>query len=305
MVMRVPDGAGGPGGSDGSPDDFPAWPGLARGGWRGWAGDVAVVVRRGWRTMGAVLLVTTVVPLLPLSGLVAIGVAAGAAISSNGKSSGIMLAFTVILAPALLALAAVCGLAVARGWTGAVRAVASAGSGRPAGAGEALRWGRGRSGLLWGSYLAGVAVLAGGAFLAGYAAPGAFTVPDLLVLAGPAGLLAPVLCFAPAAAWRRRGRGAGDPPATDGTPAAPAAAGHRVCLAPMALLLTVVVGGEVAAALALSWLMTSPYATGAGLPGSNGPAAAFVASLVALPGSVLLVAASSVTYARRRGKRTG
>ena len=182
----------------------------------------------------------------------------------------------VLFSPVLLVLAAGCGLVVARGWTGAVQAAASAGSGRPAGVRDALPWSRRRSRVLAGSYLAGVAVLAGAAFLAGYAAPQAFTVPDLLVLAGPAGLLAPVLSFAPAAAWR------------------------RACLAPMAFVLAVVVSGEVAVALALSWLMTSasPSASGAGLEGINGPAAVVIASLVALPGSVLLAAASSVSYAR-------
>jgi hypothetical protein len=87
-------------------------------------------------------------------------------------------------------------------------------------------------------------------------------VPDLLVLAGPAGLLAPVLCFAPAAAWRRDVPGAPGPVAAGG---ALAATGHRACLAPMALVLAVVVGVQVAAALALSWLMASPSGTGAGL----------------------------------------
>jgi hypothetical protein len=297
MVMRVPDGAGGPGGSDGPPDDLPLRPGTAEEGWRGWAGDVALVLRRSWRAIAAIMLVTMLLPVLPLSGLIADGVAAGAAISPHSKGPLGLLLVAVLFSPVLLVLAAGCGLVVARGWTGAVRAAASAGSGRPAGIGDALRWSGRRGGLLGGSYLAGVAVLAGAAFLAGYAAPQAFTVPDLLVLAGPAGLLAPVLSFAPAAAWRRREPGAGEPPAADG---APAAAGRRACLAPMAFVLAVVVGCEVAAALALSWLMTSasPSATGAGLEGINGPAAALIASLVALPGSVLLAAASSVSYAR-------
>jgi hypothetical protein len=242
------------------------------------------------------LLVTMLLPVLPLSGLIADGVAAGAAISPHSKGPLGLLVVAVLFSPVLLVLAVPCGLVVARGWTGAVWAAASAGSGRPAGIGDALRWSGRRSRLLGGSYLAGVAVLAGGAFLAGYAAPQAFTVPDLLVLAGPAGLLALVLSFAPAA-WRRRAPGAGEPPAADG---GPAATGRRACLAPMAFVLAVVVGGEVAAALALSWLMTSasPSATGAGLEGINGPAAALIASLVALPGSVLLAAASSVSYAR-------
>jgi hypothetical protein len=67
----------------------------------------------------------------------------------------------------------------------------------------------------------------------------------------------------------------------------------------MVFVLAVVVSCEVAAALILSWLLTSPYATGAGLQGISGPAAAVIASLVALPGSVLLAAASYVSYARR------
>jgi len=256
-----------------------------------------VVVRRGWRAVAAVLLVTMVLPVLLLSGLTAACVAVGAGISPHGKGTGVVLVAAVFTGPAFLVLAAGCGLVVARGWTGAVWAAASAGSGKPAGLPGALRWSRRRSGLLWASYLAGVAVLAGAAFLAGYAAPGAFTVPDLLVLAGPAGLLAPVLCFAPAAAWRRRAPGAGSPPAADG---APAATGRRACLAPLACALAVVVSWEVAAALALSWLMTSASepGTGAGLEGINGPAAAVIASLVAVPGLVLLAAASSVSYAR-------
>jgi hypothetical protein len=125
-------------------------------------------------------------------------------------------------------------------------------------------------------------------------------VPDLLVLAGPAGLLAPLLCFAPAAALGRRAPGADEPSAAD---LAPAASGPRACLAPMVLVLATVVSGEVAAALALSWLMTSASAAAAGV-GISGFAAAVIASLVALPGSVLLVAASSVSYARC-GARSG
>jgi hypothetical protein len=274
------------------------WAHTALEGWRGWAGDVALVLRRSWRAMAAIMLVTMMLPVLPLAGLIADGATAGAAISPDGKGPLGLLVAAVLFAPVLLVLAAGCGLLVARGWTGAVRAAASAGTGRQAGLSDALRWSRRRSRRLGGSYLVGVAVLAGAAFFAGYLAPGAHTVPDLLVLAGPAGLLAPLLSFAPAAAWRRRTAGAGEPPAADG---APAAAGHRASLAPLAFVLAVVVSGEVTAALTLSWLMTSasPSATGVGLEGINGPAAAIIASMVALPGSVLLAAASSVSYARR------
>jgi hypothetical protein len=296
MIMRVPDGAGGPGGGDGPLSDVPLRPGTALEGWRGWAGDVAVVLRRSWRAIAAIMLVTMLLPVLPLSGLIADGAAVGAAISPHGKGPLGLLLAAVLVSPVLLALAAGCGLVVARGWTGAVRAAASASPGKPPEWRGTLR-GAHPGRLLWGSYMIGMAVLAGAAFLAGYVAPGAPTVPDLLVLAGPAGLLAPVLSFAPAAAWRRRAPGAGEPPAANG---APAVTGRRACLAPMAFVLAVVVSCEVAAALALSWLMTSasPSATAAGLDGINGPAAAVIASVVALPGSVLLAAASSVSYAR-------
>jgi lysylphosphatidylglycerol synthetase-like protein (DUF2156 family) len=138
-----------------------------------------VVVRRGWRAIAAVLLVTMVLPVLLLSGLTAACVAVGAGISPHGKGTGVVLVAAIFTGPAFLVLAVGCGLVVARGWTGAVWAAATAGSGRPAGIGDALRWSRRRSSLLWGSYMIGVAVLAGAAFLAGYAAPGAFTVPDL------------------------------------------------------------------------------------------------------------------------------
>jgi len=143
--------------------------------------------------------------------------------------------------------------------------------------------------------MTGLAAVAGAAFAAGYVAPGRPAVPDLLVLAGPVGLLAPVLCLVPAAARRRDAPGALDPTTADG---AEPATGRRACLAPTAFVLAVVVGSEVAAALALSWLMASPSGTGAGLEGTNGPAAVVIASLVALPGSVLLAAASSVSHAR-------
>jgi hypothetical protein len=144
--------------------------------------------------------------------------------------------------------------------------------------------------------MAGVTVLTGAAFLAGYLAPGASTVPNLLALAGPAGLLAPVLSLAPAAAWRRHAPGGADPRAAG---LAPAATRRLACLAPMAVVLAVVVSCEVAVALALSRLMTPPVASGASI---SGPAAALIASLAALPGSVLLAAASSVSYARLRGR---
>ncbi|HET9895424.1 MAG TPA: hypothetical protein VFQ44_10870 [Streptosporangiaceae bacterium] len=265
-------------------------------GWRGWAGEVAVVTRRSWRVVAAVLLVTVMLPVLPLAGVIAGGAAVGAAISPDGKGSFGVLAVAVFASPVLLVLVAGCGLVVARGWTGAVRAAGSARSGGPVGLREALSWSGRGSRRLWAGYVAGVGVLIGGAFLAGYLAPNAPAVPDLLVLAGPAGLLAPVLSFAPAA-WRRRAPGAGGPPAADGDPAI-SGPGNR--LAPMALVLAVVVSGEVAAALVVSWLMTSASAaaTGAGLEGINGPAAAVIAGLVALPGSVLLAAATSVSYIR-------
>ncbi len=293
--MLEPDGGGGLG-DDLPPGDLPFLPGTALGGWYGWASDVVVVLRLHWGVMAAMMLVTMLLPVLPLSGLIADGVAMGASISPHGKGPLGLLVVAVLVAPVLLAVAAGCGLVVARGWTGVVRAAVSARSGMAAGWRDTLRVAYpGRQ--LWGSYMIGLVVLAGAAFLAGYVAPGAPTVPDLLVLAGPAGLLAPVLCFAPAAAWRRRAPGALDPIAAEG---ALAATGRRACLAPMAFVLAVVVGCEVVVALALSWLMTSasPSATGAGLEGINGPAAAVIASMVALPGSVLLAAASAVSYTR-------
>jgi hypothetical protein len=121
-------------------------------------------------------------------------------------------------APVVLVLGIGCGLVVACGWTGAAQAAASAGSGKPTGLGDALAWGMHRSRLLWGIYLAGVAVLAGAAFRSGLTAPGASTVPNVLALAGPAGLLAPVLCLAPAVAWRRGAPGAGDHQVAAGAP---------------------------------------------------------------------------------------
>src|SRR5260370_42388239 len=102
MVMRVPDGAGGPGGSDGPPDDLPLRRGTAEEGWRGWAGDVAVVLRRSWWVIAAILLVTMVLPLLPLSGLIAGGVAGGAAISPPGQGSVRVLGLAGPAAPLLL-----------------------------------------------------------------------------------------------------------------------------------------------------------------------------------------------------------
>jgi hypothetical protein len=293
MVMRMPDGADGPGG-DGGPGDVP-FRHAAGQGWRGWVRDVAMVVRRRWRAIAAVLLITTVLPTLPLSGLIADGVAAGSASSPNGKGSPGLVAAAVLIAPVLLALAVGCALVVAQGWTNAVWAAASAGSGRPIGVLEASSWSRRRSRLLAGTYLAGAAVLTSLAFLAGYAAPSAPTVPDLLVLAGPAGLLAPVLCFVPAAAWRRRAPRAGELPDAEGAPAGTRAPAFLV---PLAFVLAAVVGYEITAALALSVLLTSASGSGADLEGINGPAAAVIASLVALPGSVLLAAASSVSYTR-------
>ena len=132
-------------------------------------------------------------------------------------------------------------------------------------------------------------------FHSGLTAPGASTVPNVLALAGPVGLLAPVLCAAPAVAWHRRSPAVGF---------APASIRRSSCLVPMAFVLAVVVSCEVAAALALSWLMTpeSPGAVGARI---SAAAAALIANLVALPGSVLLVAASAVSYAWLRGQAKG
>jgi len=65
------------------------------------------------------------VTMLLLSLLVSGGVAAGAAISPHGKGPLGLLVVTVFPAPVLLALAAGCGLVVARGWASAVLAGAS------------------------------------------------------------------------------------------------------------------------------------------------------------------------------------
>jgi len=288
--MRVPDRAGGLGGADDPPDDLPLPRGTAWEEWRGWARDVAVVLHRVWRTTAAVLLVTTVLPALPVSGLVADGAALGQARAGWGKSFGPALS-ALLAAPVVLVLGAGCGLIVVCGWAGAVWA---AGSGRPLGVGHALAWGWRRFWLLGGIYLAGVAVLVGAAFRSGLTAPGASTLPNVLALAG---LLAPVLCLAPAVAWRRPGPRAGDPDPADG---APAARWRWARLAPMGLVLAVVVSGEVAIALALSWLMTPASAEVSAR--ISAPAAALIASLAAVPGSVLLTAASAVSYARLPGQ---
>ena len=292
--MREPDGPEGPGANDARASNVPLKSGLVLEDWRAWGGDVVVALRSSWRTIAVIMLVTMALPILPLAGLIADGDAVGAAIRLNGQDTVIVLTAAALLTPALLALAVWCALVVARGWTSAAWAAASAATGSRASARDALRWSRRRSRLLGGSYLVGLAVLVGTAFLAGYLAPRVSAVPDLLVLAGPAGLLAPVLIFAPAAAWRRRAPGTGEPSTAEGGD------GRRVPLAPVAFVLAVVVGCEVAAALALSWLLTSasPASTGVGLEGINGPAAAVIASLIALPGSVLLAAATSVSYTR-------
>jgi hypothetical protein len=297
MVMREPDGLGGPGTSDARAGDVPRRSGPTLQGWRAWGDDVVVVLRSSWRTIAVIMLVTMALPMLPLAGLIADGVAVGAAISLNSQDMVSVLAAAALLTPALLALAVWCALLVGRGWTSAAWAAASAAMGRRVSVRDALRWSRRRSRLLGGSYLVGVAVLVGVAFLAGYLAPRVPAVPDLLVLAGPAGLLAPVLIFVPAAAWRRRAPGTGEPPTAEG---GAADGGSRVYLAPVSFVLAVVVSCDVAAALALSWLLTSasPSATGAGLEGINGPAAAIIASLIALPGSVMLAAASYVSCTR-------
>ena len=247
-----------------------------QGGARGWAGEVAEATRRSWRKIVPVLLVTVVLPVLPLALVIAAGSAAGSSFSPESKGPPGELVAVLFYSPILLLLGTVCALAVARGWTGAVWAAASAASGQPAGLRDALGWSFSRSRRVWVSYLIGLAVLAGAAFLASYRAPDAPTVPDLLLLAGPAGMLAPILTFTPAP-WRR---------------ISPAS------VAPLALVLAVVVSGEVAVSLALSWLLASPDGTGPGLEGMTGLAAAVIAGLIALPGSVLLVAATSVSYGR-------
>lgn len=187
--MQEPDADGDRVGGDMPAGDLPPLLGTELDGWRGWAAAVAVVLRRRWRVIAAIVLATMLLPVLPLYGLIADGVAMGASISPHSKGPLGVLVLTVLGAPVLLALAAGCALVVAWGWTGAVRAAASAGSG------ELVDW----RGVLrdaqpgrrpWGSYLIGLVVLSGAAFVAGYLAPGTPTVPDLLLLSGPAGLLA-------------------------------------------------------------------------------------------------------------------
>ena len=104
-IMLEPGGAGDSGG-DVPPGDLPLLPGAALEGWRGWAGEVAVVLRRHWRVIGAIVLVAMLLPMLALSGLIAGGVAMGASFSPHGKGPVGLLVITVLAAPVLLALAA-------------------------------------------------------------------------------------------------------------------------------------------------------------------------------------------------------
>jgi hypothetical protein len=293
MAMKESDGLGDSGADDVRAGDVSVRSSPMLEDWHVWAGEFAVVLRSGWRTIALIMLFTMALPALPLAGLIADSVTVGAAISVNGQETASVLAAAALLTPALLVLAVWCALLVARGWISAALAAADS----RASVRDALRWGRSRSRLPGGSYLAVLAVLVGTAFLAGYLSPRVPVVPDLLVLAGPAGLLAPVLIFATARACSRKALGTGEPPkaeggATDGR--------RRVRLAPVSFVAAVVVSFEVAAALVLSWLLTSasPSATGVGLEGISGPVAAVIASLIALPGSVLLAAASAVSCSR-------
>ncbi len=132
--MTEPDGPGDPGAHDVS---FQSGPIVE--GWRGWASEVAVVLRSGWRTIALIMLVAVALPALPLAGLIADGVAVGSAISVNGQDTVSVLAAAALLTPLLLALAVWCAHLVARGWTSATLAAASTAMGSRASIRDALR----------------------------------------------------------------------------------------------------------------------------------------------------------------------
>ena len=288
----MPDRGSGPGVTD-PPDWLPLLPVAVPLSWRGWCREVVAVIRRGWRVLAALMLAGTVLPLPILSLVVAEGGAGGIARVGYGQMSAVGGAFVLLSVPVMLPLAIVCGHLVARAWTGAVQAAVSGATGAPTGVRAAWQWGKRRCRPLWGSYLLGMAVLAVASYIDAVATPGTGTVRTVLALAGPPGILALVLCFAPAAAYRGQPSGPGRVP---GGRAAPAGAARRAAsLAPMGCALAVVLCCEVAAALVLSWLMTP--APGAFSTHVNSVTGGIIAGLLSVPGSVMLIAASVVTYA--------
>ena len=108
--------------------------------------------------------------------------------------------------------------------------------------------------------------------------------PDVLLLAGPTGLLAPVLCLVPVTHRR-----------SDDAPRVASGGSSRRRLAPL-LLLGVVMISEILLALVLAWLFSASPSFALGLNGFNGPAAITIASLATIPGLMLLAAARSVSH---------
>ncbi|HEV2373101.1 MAG TPA: hypothetical protein VGS19_13120 [Streptosporangiaceae bacterium] len=292
----MPDRASGSGVGD-TPEVFPLLPVAVPLGWGGWFVEVAAVIRRSWRVLAGVVVAGTVLPLLVLSFVVAEGAVGGVAQGGYGsKGPDLGGYFVLFTAPVMMAVAVFCGHWVARAWTGACLVVVSGAMGGPSSVQAAFEWGKRRCRLLWAFYLLGVAVLVAVEYTDAVLSPGAVTVRNVLALAGPSGILALILCLAPAAAYRGQLPGPGRPGPGRG------AARWVACLVPMLCVLAVVVCWQAGAAVVLSRLMTvSPWSTAT--PPINSVTGGIIASVLSIPGSVLLIAASVVTYAALRAAR--
>jgi hypothetical protein len=242
---------------------------------RSWAGAVAALVRRSAKPAGS-LLCWAVLPALPAAGTAAVVAQAfagrGGHCCDGSGSLGWGLGLLLFL-PLLVPLTIAGGYLVARDWAGTAWVVASRAAGRTVSASEGMGGGKSSSRLLWVLYVAGVVAVCVLAGLAGDLMTNYRLVCDVLITAGPLGLTGLAVTAAPGLLYAdhtRRVRRAW-----------PAGLWVTVCLV---LAYQVLVG-----------LAVSPLLDAARVPLTV--IGVLLAFLLSVPGTLVLAAASHVSYA--------
>lgn len=238
---------------------------------RPWAGAVATLVRRSAKS-AVWLLCWAVLPAGPAAGVIAVVASAFEDRGGHGAYNSLPWDLgLVLMLPWLVPLMIAGGYLVARVWAGAAWVVASRAAGRPVSAKDGMRGGK-RTGLLWAAYVAGVAVLCVIAGLADDIMANAHLVRDVLISVGPLGLTGLAAFFAPGQLYAEAARRTRH--------ASPVWPTVTVCAV---LTYQVLVG-----------LAVSPMIDAARAPAVCGVLLAF---LLSVPGTLVLAAASHISYA--------
>jgi hypothetical protein len=267
-------------------------PGGAAGisGWRSWWGAVARLTALTWR-QGAAQLVFGVLAAWPAAGIIVmVAVYFEARVGRSPAAGGKMFGPGVLLIPVVLLVPFVIagGYVVARAWTAAAWVSALRAAGLPADPADGSgAWsGARRCAVVWGAYLAGVAVLCVIAGWAGDSMTNDTLVRTTLTSVGPLGLLTPLILLAPG--QLRAGRPGAAGPARNGHARQPGRdrPGWR-----LSVLVIAVLACQLAIGVGLSPMVNAARLVGV--------VAVLIGFILSIPAAVLLAAAGQVTFAER------